>query len=80
MSRYAMCPDCGRRLRRDKDILGYWDGESYICDWCAGYDYDEDDSSETLDVEDAALIWQSHGEDEDYTFGYSEDELREALE
>jgi hypothetical protein len=25
------------------------------------------------------LIWLSHGKDEDYTFGYSEDELEEAL-
>ena len=42
-------------------------------------DYDEDDDSESLSVYDAALIWASNGKDEDYTFGYSEDELEDAL-
>lgn len=45
-------------------------------------DDDEDDDehdSETLDVYDAALIWQSNGMDEDYMFGYTEEELRNAL-
>lgn len=36
----------------------------------------DDDS---LSVYDAAQIWASNGMDEDYTFGYSEDELRDAL-
>ena len=40
-------------------------------------DYDDDD--ESLSVYDAALIWMSNGKDEDYTFGYSEDELEDAL-
>ena len=40
-------------------------------------EYDED--SEKLSVYDAALIWLSNGKDEDYTFGYSEDELEDAL-
>ena len=83
MSRYAMCPDCGHRMRRDKDIFGNWDGETYVCDYCSGNDYDdyddEDDYGERMSVEDAALAWLSHGMDEDYTFGYSEDELRDAL-
>lgn len=39
----------------------------------------EDDDGETLDVYDAAEIWLSHGMDEDYTFGYDEDELEAAL-
>ncbi|AGL88593.1 hypothetical protein LBFF_0687 [Limosilactobacillus fermentum F-6] len=34
---------------------------------------------ESIDVCDAALIWQSNGKDEDYTFGYSEAELEAAL-
>lgn len=38
-----------------------------------------DDDGETLDVYDAAEIWLSHGKDEDYTFGYDEDELEDAL-
>ena len=45
-------------------------------------DDDEDDDehdSETLDVYDAALIWQSNGMDEDYMFGYTKEELRNAL-
>ena len=42
-------------------------------------DFDEDDDSEALSVDDAADIWRSHGMDEDYTFGYSEDELRDSL-
>ena len=82
MSRYAMCPNCGRRLRRAKDIGGYWDGETYYCENCASAtdDYDEgDDEDESLSVYDAADIWLSNGMDEDYTFGYSEEELRDAL-
>lgn len=78
MSRYATCPDCGRRLRRDKDEWGLWDGQTYICDHCASIrcdEYDDDD----MDVYEAALIWAANGKDEDYTFGYSEEELEEAL-
>ena len=80
MSRYAMCPDCGHRLRRVYDSWGVWDGETYRCEYCAGeeYDYDEDDS-ESISVYDAALIWASNGKDEDYTFGFTEDELEDAL-
>lgn len=39
MSRYAMCPNCGRRLRRVLDFWGNWDGETYQCDYCT----DDDD-------------------------------------
>lgn len=44
-------------------------------------DYDEDkfDDSEAISVDEAALIWASNGKDEDYTYGYSEDELEQAL-
>lgn len=42
MSRYVMCPDCGRRMNRYKDMWGDWDGESYICYHCAG-DSDEEE-------------------------------------
>lgn len=77
MSRYAMCPECGRRLRRDKDEWGLWDGQSYICDYCAGVATGEYDDE--MSVYDAALIWASHGKDDDYTFGYSEEELENAL-
>ena len=35
--------------------------------------------SESISVYDAAQIWLSNGKDEDYTFGYSEEELENAL-
>lgn len=40
---------------------------------------DDEDDSESLSADDAALIWASRGKDEDYTFGFTEDELEEAL-
>ena len=43
------------------------------------YDDDDYDDDEALSVYDAALIWASNGKDEDYTFGYSEEELEDAL-
>lgn len=43
-----------------------------ICD--DGENHDEDDS-ENLSVWNAADIWRSHGKDEDYMFGYTEEEL-----
>ncbi len=79
MSRYFMCPTCGRRMRRVKDILGYWDGETYCCDYCASEDDCDEYDDEKLDVYDAALIWASNGKDEDYMFGYTEEELEDAL-
>ena len=42
-------------------------------------DYDDDGNDEGLSVYDAALIWSSKGKDEDYMFGYTEDELEAAL-
>lgn len=83
MSRYLMCSDCGHRMRRDKDLSGYWDGETYVCDWCSGngseYDDNDDDGDESLSVDEAAQIWASHGKDEDYTFGYSQEDLNDAF-
>ena len=53
-------------------------------DYLSGADDDDDDadgdSGETLSVGDAADIWLSKGWDEDYMFGYTEDELRRAAE
>lgn len=41
---------------------------------------DEDyESDESLSVWDAAEIWASNGKDEDYMFGYTEEELEDAL-
>jgi hypothetical protein len=64
-------------MRRLLDSWGNWDGETYQCDYCLS-EY-EDEDGERLSVYDAALIWASNGKDEDYTFGYSEDELEDAL-
>lgn len=56
----------------------------YECSVC-GFEYhdwefdDDCGQGEGLSVYDAALIWASHGKDEDYTFGYDEDELEAAL-
>lgn len=44
------------------------------------FDDDDDDDSQTLSVDHAALIWFSNGMDENYTFGYTEEELRDALD
>lgn len=42
------------------------------------YDDDDEDTSERLSVWDAADIWGCSGGDEDYMFGYTEDELYDA--
>ena len=54
----------------------------WTCTKC-GYDNDVSndniiDNSEKLSVWEAADIWRSHGKDEDYMFGYTEDELENA--
>lgn len=43
------------------------------------YDDDEEYAEDALSVDDAAMIWASNGKDEDYTFGYTEEELEEAF-
>ena len=40
-------------------------------------EYEEFD--EPLSVYEAAEIWASHGKDKDYMFGYTEEELEDAL-
>lgn len=44
-------------------------------------DFDDgvSDTSNDLDVNEAAMIWASNGKDEDYMFGFTEDELEDAL-
>lgn len=44
-----------------------------------GKQYDDEYDDEAISVYDAALIWASNGKDEDYTFGYTEEELEDAL-
>ena len=67
------CPNCGARMRTKSSPL--WSAFSAISDLLD----DDEDTGERLSVSDAAAIWASHGKDEDYTFGYSEDELEDAL-
>ena len=66
-------------------LRDYWD-KQILCAECAlntieseQIDNDNNNNDEELDVYNAALIWASNGKDEDYTFGYSEDELEDAL-
>lgn len=40
---------------------------------------DDENFDEILSVYDAAEIWLSHGKDEDYMFGYTKEELEDAL-
>lgn len=70
------CPVCGTEWYVDDD-------DEYINDGSGTYDCDDDDEEEcdgeSLSVYEAAIIWASRGKDEDYMFGYSEDELEDAL-
>ena len=69
------CPRCGEPLFKRYVFSGMY------CQNCNyGLDDESDgDDSESLSAYDAALIWISKGRDEDYMFGYSEEELEEAL-
>ena len=72
------CTECGELNYIDEgEILDeneYNDFEESGFDSYNEYVNDRD-SSEKISVDDAALIWRSHGKDEDYMFGYTEDEL-----
>ena len=69
------CPQCGNPLTKRYVFSGMY------CENCRYglEDDDDEDDDETLSVYEAADIWVSHGKDEDYTFGYSEEELEDAL-
>lgn len=71
------CPRCGQPMTKRYSFSDWW------CNNChAGLnddELDEDDDSESISVYDAAQIWASHGKDEDYTFGFTEQELEDAL-
>ena len=43
-------------------------------------DNENEDDGERLSVWDAAEIWASNGKDEDYMFGYTEEEMEACLE
>lgn len=76
------CTNCGYTNDIDAfSILDEDELEDYESSGCSSYNeyLEERESDESLSVHDAALIWLSNGMDEDYTMGYSEDELRDAL-
>lgn len=72
---YMECPRCGEPMTKKYKFSDWW------CDNChAGLDDDDDeDNGERLSVWDAADIWMSNGKDEDYMFGYTREELEDAL-
>ncbi|SDH31155.1 hypothetical protein SAMN04487975_1047 [Planococcus glaciei] len=67
------CPRCGEALTKKYEY-----SDTYCTNCNFGLD-DDDDSSESLSVYEAAEIWVSNGKDEDYMFGYTEKELENAL-
>lgn len=71
---------CSNRCGVDMNYIG--DGE-WKCPKCGQIipfgEPDENDDDEGISVYEAAEIWASNGKDEDYMFGYSEDELNNAL-
>ena len=76
------CEECGYLNYIDEsEILDVEELEDFENSGFDSYnEYTEDrDSGEVLSVDDAAQIWASHGKDEDYMFGYSEEELEDAL-
>ena len=69
-----LCADCAYEK---------WDAEMEAQEREFGIHHDEEDDEddsdgEGLSLDDAADIWRSRGMDEDDTFGYSEDDLRNA--
>ncbi len=75
-----MAYGCGNRCGVDMAYIG---DSNWQCPSCGRIipfgepDGSEDD--ERLSVWDAAEIWAANGKDEDYMFGYSEEELENAL-
>lgn len=68
------CPRCGTALTKK-----YVFSEMYCGNCRYGLEDDDVEENEPLSVYDAAEIWASNGKDEDYMFGYTEEELEEAL-
>lgn len=83
----AICPHCGKQAcGKDEieELFGYRYDGTMPQSWCrecrssGGYK-NSSSSEENLSVYDAAMIWLSNGKDEDYMFGYTEEELEDAL-
>ena len=79
---YASCPQCGKVAYDRYEIeleFGYrYDGKKPQS-WCRECRSAASSSHEGVNKYEAAVIWASHGCDEDYTFGYTEEELEEEL-
>lgn len=76
------CTKCGNLNYIDEsEILDSSEAEAFENSGFESYsEFVEDrDSAEAISVYEAATIWASHGKDEEYMFGYSEDELEDAL-
>lgn len=72
---------CGLGCGKVMEYIGEGDWKCPTCGKIIGYgdpDDDDDDSDEALSVWDAADIYLSNGCDEDYSFGYSHEELMKA--
>ena len=70
------CPRCGQPMIKRHSYSDWW------CENCHdGLDYDDEfeDTGESIGVYDAALIWAANGKDEDYMFGFTAEELEDAL-
>lgn len=70
ISDLILCADCALDIAREQY-------EEYQKEYP---EYFDDDNHDGRSVDEAAYIWLSNGKDEDYMFGYSEDELEEALQ
>lgn len=73
ISDLILCADCALDAAREKYEEYKKEHPEYFSD------DDDNDDHEGISVYEAAEIWASHGKDEDYMFGYTEDELEDAL-
>ena len=80
------CDECGAYLNSQPGFTAR--NDEWTCTECGSVndvsedniiDEEDEDDSERISVYDAAEIWLSNGKDEDYMFGYSEEELEDAL-
>lgn len=65
---------------REDDFRRAQEHVDYVLSGADDDDDEDGDSGERLSVWDAADIWMSSGRDEDRMFGYTEEELRRAVE
>lgn len=74
------CPNCGGHMAKFLPLENVWECED--CGSCYEIlynDNDDDNECERISVYEAAMIWASNGKDEDYMFGYTKEELEDAL-